>query len=100
MIDFITLFYMKTRRDTLTILSDLLHNMQEPRRLTHLLYSSNLSYSQLVKYLKIVKEMGLIEEQTKPFHTFKITDDGKFFMEMMKKRVTAKLPPVKLVKSV
>jgi len=54
----------------------------------------------LVKYLKIVKEMGLIEEQTKPFHTFKITEDGKFFMEMMKKRVTAKLPPVKLVKSV
>ncbi len=95
MIDFITLLNMKTRRDTLTILSDLLHNMQEPRRLTHLLYSSNLSYSQLVKYLKIVKEMGLIEEQTKPFHTFKITEDGQYFMDMMKKRIQPKIPAVK-----
>lgn len=69
--------------------------MTEPRRLTHLLYSSNLSYSQLVKYLKIVKEMGLIEEQTKPFHTFKITDDGQYFMDMMKKRVQARIPPAK-----
>jgi predicted transcriptional regulator len=95
MIDFIILFYMKTRRDTLTILADLLNNMMEPRRLTHLLYSSNLSYSQLVKYLKIVKEMGLIEEQTKPFHTFKITEDGQFFMDMMKKRIQARIPPTK-----
>ena len=95
MIYFDILFTMKTRRDTLTILSDLLHNMKEPRRLTHLLYSSNLSYSQLVKYLKMVKEMGLIEEQMKPFHTFKITSDGQFFMEMMKKRVQARVPPAK-----
>jgi len=68
------------------IMSDLLQGMKEPRRLTHLLYASNLSYSQLVKYLKIVKEMGLAQEQKKPFRSFMITTDGKFFMDMVNKR--------------
>lgn len=75
-----------SRRDTLTILSDLLGNMKEPKRLTHLLYASNLSYSQLTKYLKMITEMGLAEEQKKPFHSYIITDDGKFFIEMANKR--------------
>jgi predicted transcriptional regulator len=58
----------------------------EPRRVTHLLYSSNLSYAQLVKYLKLVKEMGLAAEQKEPFHCYSITDDGKYFIQMEKKR--------------
>ena len=74
------------RRDTLTILSNLLENMHEPRRLTHLLYASNLSYSQLSKYLKMVTEMGLAQEQKKPFHSYFITNEGKFFVEMVNKR--------------
>lgn len=79
------------RRDTLKIISDLLENMREPRRLTHLLYASNLSYSQLVKYLKIVKEMGLITEQKNPFPSFMVTQDGEFFMNMVSKRAVIKL---------
>ena len=59
-----------TRRDTLSVLFDLLANMKEPRRLTRLLYASNLSYSQFSKYLKMVKDMGLAQEQTEPFHSF------------------------------
>jgi len=74
------------RRDTFKIISDLLQNMKEPKRVTHLLYSSNLSYTQLVKYLKIVKDMGLAKEQKKPFHSYMITTDGKFFIEMENKR--------------
>ena len=74
------------RRDTLRILSDLLQNMKEPKRLTHLLYTSNLSYSQLIKYLKIVKEMGLAQEQNTTFRSFLITNDGKFFVEIVNKR--------------
>lgn len=74
------------RRDTLTVLSDLLENMSEPRRVTRLLYSSNLSYAQFSKYLKMVKDMGLAEEQKKPFHCYQVTPDGKFFMEMVRKR--------------
>jgi len=81
-----------TRRDTLKILSDLLENMQEPKRVTHLLYASNLSYSQLAKYLKIITEMGLAIEQTKPFHSYTVTEDGKFFIHMVSKRQTVQIP--------
>jgi len=74
------------RRDTLSILADLLDNMKEPRRITSLLYATNLSYSQFTKYLKMVTEMGLAQEQKKPFHSYFITNDGKFFVEMVNKR--------------
>jgi len=80
-----------TRRDTLKILSDLLENMQEPKRITHLLYASNLSYSQLSKYLKIITEMGLAIEQSKPFHTYIVTEDGKYFIQMVSKRQTVQV---------
>lgn len=74
------------RRDTLTILSDLLKNMKEPRRITHLLYSSNLSYSQLRKYLNMITDMGLVQENKKPFRSYMVTNDGTFFMEIVSKR--------------
>ena len=74
------------RRDTLAILSDLLENMNEPRRLTHLLYASNLSYSQLCKYLKMLVEMGLAVKQTKPFHSFQVTEEGKYFVSLISRR--------------
>ena len=79
------------RRDTLTILSELLGHMKEPRRITHLLYSSNLSYSQLVKYLKVVQEMGLAQKQAKPFDSFIITSDGEYFVDMVSKRQAKKI---------
>ncbi len=82
---------MKCRRDTLKIISDLLENMKEPRRLTHLLYASNLSYSQLSKYLKIVQEMGLAIEQKKPFPSYTVTPDGDFFIQMVGKREELKI---------
>lgn len=74
------------RRDTLSVLSDLLENMMEPRRLTRLLYASNLSYSQFSKYLKMVRDMGLAKEQNEPFRSYSVTHDGKFFMELVRKR--------------
>ncbi len=80
-----------TRRDTLKIISDLLENMREPRKLTHLLYASNLSYTQLIKYIKIVKEMGLVTAQEKPFASFSVTPDGDFFIQMVSKRQVIKL---------
>ncbi len=74
------------RRDTLAILSDLLESMNEPRRLTHLLYASNLSYSQLCKYLKMLVEMGLATKQSKPFHSFHVTAEGKYFVSLISRR--------------
>ena len=72
------------------ILSDLLDNMQEPRRLTQLLYRSNLSYSQLRKYLTMVIEMGLAKYVQKPHASYLVTDEGKLFIEMVKKRTVIK----------
>ena len=80
-----------TRRDTLKIISDILENMREPRRLTHLLYASNLSYTQLIKYIKIIKEMGLVTEHQKPFQSYIVTEDGEFFIQMVSKRQVIKL---------
>ena len=79
-----------SRRDTLEILSDLLDNMQEPRRLTQLLYRSNLSYSQLRKYLTMVIEMGLAKYEKKPHGIYLVTDEGKMFIQMVKKRTVIK----------
>ena len=77
----------ENRRDTLSVLSDLLENTKEPCRVTRLLQASNLSYSQFTKYLKMIKKMGLIQEHREPFASYTITADGKFFMEMVKKRL-------------
>ena len=74
------------RRDTLDILSDLLGSMSEPIRLTHILYASNLSYTQLCRYLKMLVEMGLAQKNSKPFHSFKITVDGRYFMNLINRR--------------
>jgi len=79
------------RRDTLKIISDILENMREPRRVTHLLYASNLSYTQLIKYIKIVKEMGLVTEHKGPFLSYIVTPDGEFFIQMVRKREVIKL---------
>ncbi len=75
-----------SRRDTLSVLFDLLANMTEPRRKTRLLYASNLSYSQFAKYLKMLKDMGLAMEQNKPFRSYTVTHDGQYFMELIRKR--------------
>lgn len=78
------------RRDSFSIISDLLQNMKEPIRVTHLLYTSNMSYKQLVKYLTNLRKMGLVQEQTLPFRSYIITNEGKRFVEMINKRNIAK----------
>jgi len=88
------------RRDTLAILSDLLENMHEPRRLTHILYASNLSYSQLCKYLKMLVEMGLAQKQIKPFNSFQVTPDGKYFVNLIRRRTKVINPIPNVSKSV
>ncbi len=72
------------RRDKLAIMGDLLDIMQEPRRLTHILYKSNMSYVQLVKYLETLIEMGFAEKIKEPYRAFGITTNGKLFMELIK----------------
>jgi len=72
------------RRDKITIMADLLDIMQEPRRLTHILYKSNMSYVQLVKYLNDLMGMGLAEKRQLPYRSFTITSNGKLFMDLVR----------------
>jgi len=71
------------RRDELRIMTDLMTNMHQPMRSTHLLYRTNLSYSQLKKYLSSLLNMGLIEEVTKPHRAFGITEKGRTFLGLV-----------------
>jgi len=71
------------RRDKISIMSDLLEIIQEPRRVTHILYKSNMSYVQLLKYLANLKDLGLAEERQKPFRSFMITENGKTFKNLI-----------------
>ncbi len=71
------------RRDKITIMGDLLNIIQEPRRVTHILYKSNMSYVQLLKYLGNLKELGLAEERSTPFRSFMITENGKIFKNLI-----------------
>jgi len=71
------------RRDKITIMGDLLDIIQEPRRVTHILYKSNMSYVQLLKYLDNLKDLGLAEERSRPFRSFMITENGKTFKNLI-----------------
>ena len=72
-----------TRRDQLTIMSDLLEITTQPQRLTHILYKSNMSYGQLSKYLDDLTELEFIEIRMQPFRSFIITPKGKQFNDML-----------------
>ena len=74
---------LSSRRDQLTIMSDLLDITQQPQRLTHILYKSNMSYGQLSKYIGYLTEMGFLEVRMKPFRAFVITSKGIQFNEML-----------------
>jgi len=79
-------FGLSTRRDQLTIMSDLLEIVQQPQRLTHILYKSNMSYGQLSKYIDYLTEMEFLEVRMKPFRAFVITTKGIQFNEMISKK--------------
>ena len=78
-----------SRRDKITIMADLLDIIQEPRRVTHILYKSNMSYVQLLKYLENLKELGFAQEIKEPFRCYKITENGKIFKGLVTKDGTS-----------
>ncbi len=81
------------RRDKITIMGDLLDIIQEPRRVTHILYKSNMSYVQLLKYLDNLKQLGLAEERSRPFRSFMITENGKTFKNLISRNGDSNSPP-------
>lgn len=75
--------YEKKRRDGMTIMTEMLVHLQNTMRRTHLLYKTNLSYTQLEKYLTQLVSMGLVQENSKPYRCYIITDKGRQFLEIV-----------------
>lgn len=73
----------RRRRDSLTIMTDLLETMSLPTRLTHILYRTNLSYPQLKKHLELLVGMGFVQEIKKPTHSFVVTEKGRMFVQLI-----------------
>jgi predicted transcriptional regulator len=65
-------------------MAELLSNMEEPRRLTHILYMSNMSYTQLKRYLETIVQLGLAQEFKNPHRCYSITDNGKTFIDLIR----------------
>lgn len=78
-----TVLSTKRRRDSLTIMGDLLGNMNQPTKITHILYKTNLSHSQLKKHLEMLVGMGFVQEINKPIHSFVITERGRTFVQLI-----------------
>jgi predicted transcriptional regulator len=71
------------RRDELKIMSDMLENMQEPIRVTQIIYKTNLSYGQMKKYLASLLNLELAEEMHGPYRAFCITQKGRLFVNLI-----------------
>ena len=80
------------RRNQIESMSDLLNIIQEPQRLTYILYKSNMSYTQLVKYLDDLIRMECVEDRKQPFRSFTITSSGQKCLEMVKKKNRIVIP--------
>jgi len=72
-----------SRRDQMSIMTDVLLTMKEPRIVTHMMYATNLSYGQLKKYLTLLTNIGLAEKvkDKENQHLFRITKKGMIFVD-------------------
>jgi predicted transcriptional regulator len=89
----------RKRRDGLTIMVDLLNSMNQPIKLTHILYRTNLGYSQLRKYMDLLLNMGLVQERSEPNHSFVITDKGRIFVELITSHSESSNPEFPLMRT-
>lgn len=70
------------RRTSLMIMMELLKNIDEPIKLTHVLYRTNLSYLRVRKYLDLLITMELAKEVVEEHRVFVITEKGKHFLRI------------------
>ena len=74
----------KTKRDSLTILVDILNALNIPRALRKMaiVYKSNLNFERIDKYLSLLLSTGLIEAASSPdgSETYRITRKGQVFI--------------------
>jgi len=74
----------KAKRDSLTILVDILNTLNTPRALRKMsiVYKANLNFERIEKYLSLLLRTGLIERTMSPneSETYRITRKGQVFI--------------------
>jgi len=66
----------------MTIMTDILLSIKEPKILTHIMYATQLSYIQLKKHLEMLINLGLTADVKSRDNQrfFKLTEKGKIFI--------------------
>jgi len=62
---------------------DLLEMFKQPKRLTEVFYNSNMGYNQYIKYFNELTKLKFIDECDEFVQEFKISENGKKFLELM-----------------
>jgi predicted transcriptional regulator len=73
------------KRDKLDLLLELLEATNEPTKKTHLIYRLRINYYQLTRYLDLLLKLEMVEEVSKPFEGFAITEKGRIMRSLFNK---------------
>jgi predicted transcriptional regulator len=65
------------KRDKLDLLLELLEATNEPTKKTHLIYRLRINYYQLTRYLDLLLKLEMVQEVSKPFEGYAITEKGR-----------------------
>jgi predicted transcriptional regulator len=72
----------QSKRNQIELIVAFLDAAREPIKKTHLIYQLQINHYQLQSYVKMLLKFGMIEEITKPFSGFVITQKGLTLLEM------------------
>jgi predicted transcriptional regulator len=73
------------KRDKLDLVLELLDATSEPTKKTHLIYRLRINYYQLTRYLDLLLKLEMVEEVSKPFEGYAITEKGRIMRSLFSK---------------
>jgi predicted transcriptional regulator len=100
------------RRDSVTIVAEILEIANKGNSKTHIMYKTNLSFQLADEYLRFMLKINLIENSIQNNHkVYKATDKGVNFLENFynlaslleteeNTRNNSKIPPLQLLKNI
>jgi predicted transcriptional regulator len=74
--------FTQSKRTQIELIVEFLGACREPIKKTHLIYQLQINHYQLQSYVKMLLKFGMIQEITKPFSGFVITQKGLTLLEM------------------
>ncbi|MEM2760946.1 MAG: winged helix-turn-helix domain-containing protein [Nitrososphaerales archaeon] len=76
----------RTRRDKLTIMAQILKNVDEPIKKTRLLYRVGMNFQELDRYLHLLIRTGMVSVIGDRTKAYKITEKGQYFLSIVDSR--------------